>query len=158
MDGKVCCFSGHRKLRHSETQIRRVLDAQIADMARQGYTRFLSGGADGFDLLAAEAVIAHKKQFGGVELWIVAPYADWFGSWTAQGRRLRLAALEAANVEIVCQQVSRTAPLARNRRMVQLSDACVCYMLAHNATGGTYYTVRLAREKGIDVINLAQQL
>ena len=158
MDAKVCCFSGHRKLRHDEVEIRRVLDEQIAAMAQAGYTRFLSGGADGFDLLAAEAVIEHKKRFGGVELWIVAPYAELFSRWTAEGRRLRLAALEASNVEIVCRKMSRTAPLMRNRRMIALSDICVCYMMPHNATGGTYYTVRLAQEKGIQVINLAQRL
>ena len=56
-EGKVCCFSGHRILRHSEQAIRAALDRQVAHMAQNGYTCFISGAASGFDLLAAEAVV-----------------------------------------------------------------------------------------------------
>ena len=157
-DIKVCCFTGHRRLRHEEKKIAKALDRVVARLVSEGYTRFLSGGAIGFDLLAAEAVIRRKRAFGDVELWLILPYTNNFTSRTREGSRLRTAALEASNVEIISDHASRFAPLARNRRMVELSDACVCYMLCGNESGGTYHTVRLAQDKGIACYNLAEEM
>ena len=157
-EGKVCCFSGHRILRHSEQAIRAALDRQVAHMAQNGYTGFISGAASGFDLLAAEAVLDYKRSRGGVVLKLFVPYADFFDGWSADARRRRLIALESIDVEIVCREASRYAPLARDRRMVEESDACVCYMISGSTSGGTYYTVALARQKGIDIVNLAPLL
>ena len=114
-EGKVCCFSGHRILRHSEQAIRAALDRQVAHMAQNGYTCFISGAASGFDLLAAEAVLDYKRSRGGVVLKLFVPYADFFDGWSADARRRRLIALESVDVEIVCREASRYAPLARDR-------------------------------------------
>ena len=89
-EGKVCCFSGHRILRHSEQAIRAALDRQVAHMAQNGYTCFISGAASGFDLLAAEAVLDYKRSRGGVVLKLFLPYADFFDGWSADARRRRL--------------------------------------------------------------------
>ena len=42
----------------------------------------------------------------------------------------------------------------RNRRLVDGSGICLCYLTAE--TGGTAYTVRYARKQGLPVINLAE--
>ena len=40
----------------------------------------------------------------------------------------------------------------RNERLVELADYCICYCT--NPRSGTGQTVRMAKDKGIDIINL----
>ena len=42
----------------------------------------------------------------------------------------------------------------RNRALVDRSAFCICYL--RTQTGGTAYTVRYAREKGLKIWNLAR--
>ena len=51
---KTCCFAGHRKL--PIRQIERIvlnLDREVDNLIAQGVTDFISGGALGFDHIAA---------------------------------------------------------------------------------------------------------
>ena len=42
----------------------------------------------------------------------------------------------------------------RNRHLVDNSSVCVCYLTKDS--GGTAYTVRYAKEKGLEIVNLVQ--
>ena len=42
--------------------------------------------------------------------------------------------------------------LARNRYMADHSSYCIAYLV--RGTGGTAYTVRYARKKGVQIVNL----
>ena len=62
MDSKTCCVTGYRnipanKINYVKHELHREIQAAIED----GYTRFISGFADGADLLFA-AIIAEEKQ------------------------------------------------------------------------------------------------
>jgi len=43
----------------------------------------------------------------------------------------------------------------RNRYMVDHSCTCICYLT--ETTGGTAYTVKYAREKGLHIFNIAKE-
>jgi len=60
----VYCFTGHRKLLANKIEyiIKRLSD-EIENLIRQGVTDFISGGALGFDQIAASLVVA-KKEMG----------------------------------------------------------------------------------------------
>ena len=65
MEGKTCCVTGHRDLPQKEigrvkAALRREIDCAVAD----GFTRFMSGFADGVDLYFAEFVLEKKKTNG----------------------------------------------------------------------------------------------
>ena len=62
MEGKTCCVTGHRDLPQKEigrvkAALRREIDSAVAD----GFTRFMSGFADGVDQYFAEIVLEKKK-------------------------------------------------------------------------------------------------
>ena len=60
----TCCFSGHRILPKNEMgNIEKRLRTEIDYFINKGVTDFISGGALGFDLMAA-ALIADKKEMG----------------------------------------------------------------------------------------------
>ena len=55
--GKLCIFTGHRTLPGDLLPLRQALRRKILQLAAEGFTRFASGGAAGFDLLAAELIL-----------------------------------------------------------------------------------------------------
>ena len=63
MKGKTCCITGHRdippdKLSYVEEELRKAVKEAIED----GFTLFISGFAEGVDLLFASIVIEEKKK------------------------------------------------------------------------------------------------
>ncbi len=58
MKDKTVCFSGHRKIPIEQYEIiRERLETAITSLIHQGYCYFGTGGAIGFDTLAAEMVL-----------------------------------------------------------------------------------------------------
>ena len=63
---KTCCVTGHRNIQEErssyvEQELRREVLAAIQD----GYTRFISGFAEGADLMFAAIVAEPRSVFGG---------------------------------------------------------------------------------------------
>ena len=64
-----CCFSGHRIIPPTEYEvIKHKLLYEIEKLAKLGVHSFKSGGAMGFDLLAAECVLEIKNIFQKLNL------------------------------------------------------------------------------------------
>ncbi|NLO84719.1 MAG: DUF1273 domain-containing protein [Clostridiales bacterium] len=58
----ACCFTGHRNLPAKKIEkIILNLDREIENLIAKGITDFISGGAIGFDQIAASLIIAKKK-------------------------------------------------------------------------------------------------
>lgn len=152
---KTCCFTGHRAIPAAdrariEKQTARAINQLIGD----GYGTFVSGGALGFDLLAAETVLRAKTVYPAIRLVMVLPCRDQTAHW-APADCARYDAIVAAADEVIytADVYHRGCMHLRNRAMVTMSDGCICYLTA--ATGGTAYTVGLAQKKGIPVFNVA---
>lgn len=60
---------------------------------------------------------------------------------------------QADEIEYSSEHYTRFCMFARNRRLVE--RACVCVAYQTKDTGGTAYTVKYARSKGLRIINLA---
>ena len=53
-----CCFTGHRRIPDQEgLWLRRRLREEILSLAEEGVVTFLTGGALGFDTMAAQEVL-----------------------------------------------------------------------------------------------------
>ena len=69
METKTCCVTGHRnipkeRLDYVEQELRRQVQAAIED----GFTRFISGFAEGADLMFAAIVAEEKARHPGLLL------------------------------------------------------------------------------------------
>ena len=54
MQGKTCCVTGHRDIPAGQVgQIKKSLEQEVDRAIRDGFTCFISGFADGVDLLFA---------------------------------------------------------------------------------------------------------
>lgn len=70
---KVACFSGHHKLPEDCTKLRQNLEKAIISLIERGVVFFGSGGALGFDQLAAETVLRFKEDYPHIRLIMVLP-------------------------------------------------------------------------------------
>lgn len=154
MKAQTVCFTGHRVLPQEHVApITRRLEDWIGRLHAKGFTRFVSGGALGFDQLAAEAVL--RKRDGGlpIQLIIVKPCQDQDARWTPAQRERYAAILKAAD-EVICL-APHYAPgcmQARNRYMVDGAGLCVSCQSCPG--GGTAQTVAYAQKKGVSVYNI----
>ncbi|MBR4692391.1 MAG: DUF1273 family protein [Oscillospiraceae bacterium] len=155
MDNLFCSFSGHRNIPPAaEDPLRRVLMRRIGALAEEGFTGFLCGGALGFDMLAAEAVITVRAAVPELTLTLVLPCPGHDRGWSPGARARFRAVREAADKTVTVSPLyTRYCMLQRNRYLVDHSSRLVCCLTRD--TGGTAYTVRYALKRGIPVENLA---
>lgn len=129
--GKICIFTGHRDLPRDTGPLRAALLRQITALSAGGFTDFLSGGAMGFDLLAAETVLELRPVLPRVRLLMILP----------------------------CEGQDRAYPPGEKARyrsvLAQAADFCLCYLT--RSTGGTAYTVRQAALRDVPILNLAEE-
>ena len=157
MRNETCCFTGHRQLPSKErAEIVTVLECVITALYQKGIRYYGAGGALGFDAIAAQTVIRLRKSCPGMKLILVLPCLTQTRGWRlediAEYERIKA---QADKVVYTAQEYNRGCMHKRNRHLVDNSSVCVCYL--NRESGGTAYTVRYARERGLEIINLAIQ-
>ena len=84
---RTCCFSGHRILPEESVEaIRKELGVVIDEYIKKGYNQFISGGALGFDLLAAKLVTEKRKSDSEIRLVMVLPCRDQHIKWSRRDK------------------------------------------------------------------------
>ena len=149
------CFTGHRSIRSEDAaDIASKLDVVIERCVSKGYRRFLSGGAIGFDTLAAKRVLEAKKKDESVVLSLILPCRDQTKLWTKLPNINEYRDLKDAADEIVYIQdfYDASCMMKRNIYMVDHSSLCIAYF--GGRAGGTANTVNYANKKGVAVVNL----
>lgn len=158
---RACCFTGHRARylppERAET-LQSLLERCVADALAFGIFRFLAGGADGFDMLAAEAVLRCRAFAPDVELVLALPSRTQADLWSAPLRTRYDNILENASAAVYASDDDNGvfAMRTRNRYLVDHADCCIAYLT--RPTGGTLYTYNYALECGLPVFNLAEAI
>lgn len=143
---KCCAFSGHRKIKsHLLPLLEKQLTKEILRCAERGVCRFICGGAEGFDFLAAKQVLFCKMAHPEIYLEIALPHPGFSSHY---GEVLR----QADRVTLLSSQYYPGCYHARNRYMAEQSQYLIYYLTA--GKGGTYYTVRYAQKLGKCLIPL----
>jgi uncharacterized phage-like protein YoqJ len=159
---KTCCFTGHRPTKlpfgYYEDgpdclRLKVRLYCEVDRMRENGVTVFLTGMAQGMDMIAAEIVLDIKKAyiFDDVRLVAVVPFEGQADRW-GQANRARYSRILSKADEIVTLQKLYTddCMLARNRWMVDASSHMIAVF--NGREGGTKYTVKYAIKQGLDVV------
>lgn len=157
IEEKTCCFTGHRNIPQEEKEaMTSRLEEIIARLFQAGITRFVAGGAMGFDTLAAQAVLRLRQKYPEIQLLLALPCRSQTRGWSAEHiAQYEAIKAQANDVVYTAQDYSRGCMQKRNRYMVDNSSVCVCYCT--RGKGGTAYTVRYAEKKGLPVINIGRQ-
>ena len=150
----ICCFTGHRDFEHTVTEREmRIFEVLMNNLINFGYNVFKAGGAIGFDTYAAEVILRRRDEGTPIRLDLVLPCADQSARWSpAQQKRYQRILHRADSVECLHQSYIRGCMQERNRRMVDLSDACVAY--CSRPEGGSYSTLLYAKKQGLSLFNI----
>lgn len=156
MSKNTCCFTGHRKLPANKIQtIVTNLDRELDALIENGVTDFMSGGALGFDQIAASLIVAKKEMGKKLRLIFALPCKNQDAHWDEKQKELYQNLLgEADEIVYVSEDYDPFCMKRRNKYMVEHSAYCICALLHEKS--GTAQTVRFARKKGLKIINVGE--
>lgn len=153
-----CAFTGHRKIedRH-KGKIEDLLCRAIAFAYESGCRTFMTGGALGFDTLAAKEIIRFRLSHPDVRLSIILPCKNQSETWTSPQISLYEYTLANADeVEYVCDEYKDGCMKLRNSRLAESCDILIAYVA--RPYSGSAQTVRMANKAGKKVYNLYPSL
>ena len=149
MDEKICGFTGHRIIKG---EIKTRLEKEISNLCKKGYNTFFSGGALGFDTIAAQTVIKLKEKYN-IRLILVLPCKNQDLKWKEYDKEVyKNLKAKADDIFYISDDYYTGCMLRRNDYIIDKSNIIISYQFKN--TGGTAYTVKKAKEKGIEVINV----
>lgn len=157
MRRRTCCFTGHRDLEIGKTQeIAERTAVEIRRLIVEKDVRFFGvGGAIGYDTLAANVLFQiREREFSHIKVILVYPFEGYTSRWTAEQKTEYQKLLPLYDKKVcIGNGPSIGVYLARNRHLVNGSAYCIAYCTRDD--GGTAYTIRYARQQGLEVRNIA---
>jgi len=151
MDKAITCFfTGHRDIpEYRYNDIYNQTVSLIQKLYREGVKVFVCGGAVGFDTLAAKAVL-ELRELLDIKLHLVLPcknQSDYFSPSQKSDYEYVLQSCDSS--ETLYEHYVRGCMHARNRKMVEMSSACIAF--CQKSTGGAAYTVKQAISNNIPI-------
>ena len=156
---KSVCFTGHRTIAEDKEKLSARLYALLERLVtEQKIMDFYTGGALGWDALAALTVLKLRESYPEVKLRLElpCPFEEQSAKWNeAQKAEYQHILGLADSVEQASERYYNGCMKARNARLVELAtDYCICYWNPKHFRSGTGQTVRMAQKKGIEIINM----
>jgi uncharacterized phage-like protein YoqJ len=157
---KVCCFSGHRVIAPELViHLPSLLDAKISSLIENGFTTFKAGGAVGFDTICALKALEMKRRYPekNIRLELCLPCPEQAAFFKDSDKQIYSYVLSRADSICYAEKAYVSGCMfSRNRMLVNGSDLCIAYL--SEKKGGTAYTVSYAKENGVEVLNLYDEL
>ena len=98
MKENCCCFTGHRKVYQNEMiEVVYRLGDEIEGLIDIGVNNFISGGALGFDTIAALSVILLRAQGNRIRLIMALPCMEQDKLWSEEDREIYALILKLAD-------------------------------------------------------------
>lgn len=139
----TCCVTGHRNLPAEQIgDVRRALEREIDRAIRDGFVCFISGFADGADLLFAEIVMRKIRDDPSLKLIAALPYRKRLDT-LRRSERTKGQIDCCTEIYVAAENYHPSVYAKRNRFMVERSD-CVIAVYDGREKGGTVGTIRLA--------------
>ena len=154
MKERTCCFTGHRKIDLLDyIKLKYKLKLQILLLVEKGIIYFGVGGARGFDLLAAETILKMKRKYPQIRLIIVLPCNNHYEKWSKKDKKKYFKIEKQSDKKVyISDKYYMGCMQKRNRHLVDNSKYCIAYK--RREYGGTAYTVKYAKMKNLEIINI----
>lgn len=145
MNEKTCCVTGHRDIPVQQIEyVKDSLQREIEKAIAEGYTRFISGFAEGVDQYFAEIVLEKKKENPDLQLIAVIPYKKRLESLNKK-ERTKLLLESCAEIKVIQEEYLPRVYSHRNRYMVENSDRVIA-VYDGREKGGTVGTIRFTHK------------
>ena len=129
---------------------KRRLHDTIEMLILQGFKHMISGGAQGMDMMAAEAVLDLQKEYPDVTLEIAVPFEAQAAKWADDYHARWQSCIDRADVvTVLSHEYTKGCLFARNCYLVTQADILLaCF---DGKEGGTKNTVEYAQRNGCRV-------
>ena len=165
MEGKTLCFTGPRppqlggytgaEAQKIQTALFNHLVGVVQRATDKGFTTYISGGAQGTDQIAAEAVIKCKNTIlhQHIQLVIARPFPSQHIKWPHYGQKCFFNIIEAADrvIDVSPDPYAPWKMQIRNEWMVNPSEAVVAVWNGQEK-GGTWNCIQYAVKKQKDIL------
>ncbi len=150
----VCSFTGHRIINSEHLNIIDTVIMRAIEYAyKQGCRTFISGGAIGFDTLAARQVILFRMIHSDVRLVMLLPCKNQDEKWNVRQKDTYSYIISVANeVEYISDEYTEDCMKKRNAALAERADMLVSYF--SRRASGSWQTVRMAEKLGKTVYNI----
>ncbi len=150
-----CSFTGHRRIPSEHMPfLGDLLARAVAYAYERGCRVFYTGGAVGFDTMAARAVLSFRLTHTDVRMVLILPcpeQADAFGERDHAAYAFLLR--QADEVQYISESYTRDCMKQRNAALVQVADILIAY--AGHQRSGSSQTVRMAAKRPhVQIFNL----
>ena len=156
----TCCFTGHRHISLNKLEeIEKQTEKEIRFLIENKNVNFFGvGGAIGFDTLVSKILFRLKEtEFPHIRIILVYPFEGFTNRWTSK-QKSDYEFLLSKYDKTVCisEKATKEAYLNRNRHLVDFSAYCIGYCTRD--FGGSSYTLKYAKTKGLEVLNIADKI
>ena len=151
---KTVCFTGHRQIPcEVAARLPDLLEKTISALCERGATVFRTGGAMGFDTVAALKVLDMRAKYPQIRLELILPCRNQTERWDDISKKTYIYIMQNADAcRFLYESYFDGCMLERDRQLVEGSDVCVAYCA--RSQGGTAYTYTRALREGLEMINL----
>lgn len=147
---KSCCITGHRVIPKEKVAfVEQELQKEIVAALDDGFRCFISGFADGVDLLFAELVMDYRdnyKEYSDIFLEAALPHPGW----SSKGAKYNLLLSRCNGIGVHSPKYHIDCFLIRNRYMVSTCERVIA-VYDGREKGGTVQTIRYAATLGCDI-------
>ena len=145
----TCAITGHRVL--TENFNEEKLKKDLERIINKGFSVFLIGMAQGFDLACFKTLTILKKDYPHIKLCAVVPCLDQSKYFSQKDRNEYFEFLE--QVDYLAKEEKpyyKGCMLVRNNYLIDNCSHLYAYFNGEKR-GGTYYTVKRATDYGVNV-------
>ena len=141
-------FTGHRETKKEEIE---NLSQTVVSLIERGARVFYCGMAKGFDLFAAECVLALKEQYPDISLIACIPCYGQEKNYSEADKKRYVQILSKTTQNIlVSENYFKGCMQKRNRYMADRADLLVAHLKKEQ--GGTAYTVNYFLKKNKEIV------
>ena len=158
---KTCCFTGHRPValpwKSKETGVEFVifkhrLRLAIEKAIDEGYRYFITGMAQGVDIIAAEMVIDIKRDNPEIKLECAIPCKNQFNGWNKINCLRYDDIVKRADVVTYVTEEEYTEGCMKLRNEYMVNNSSLVIAGFNGKRGGTKQTIGLAYKSGLKVV------
>ena len=153
-----CSFTGHRSIKKThEKEIGALVMRAIEYAYSRGCREYYTGGALGFDTVAARQVLLFKISHPDITLGLLLPCKNQDKNWSESERDAYNYILKHADFsEFFSDSYTDDCMKKRNTALAERADILVAYVFREYSGAGQ--TVRIAKKLGKEVYNIYPSL
>ena len=160
---QTACITGHRpkslpwgydEEKQNCLLFKAKAKSMLEDAINYGITTFLTGMAEGFDMIATELLLELKQIYNQIKIVAVIPCLNQEIKWKPH-QQLRYHTIKAQCDDIIVLSPYYTANCMNIRNKFMVKHSCLCVACWNGLPSGTGNTIRFAKENGnkIKIIN-----